>query len=229
MIPFKKGGKAHWPETVITQGVMGTSDGPYVLDRLTPPSENPWQRRVRFGGLDFFSDGKRAALSTWDGDVWIVSGIDDSLQKLVWRRFASGGFETLGLKIVKDVIYTSGRDQITRYEDLNDDGEADFYENFNNQVTSSAGFHEFQFDLQTDKEGNFYTAKAGPVRAGGSGFGGGGGNGEITAFAGTIQKISKDGKKREVYATGFRAQVSTRDLLKPRIAQRIADDLVEVF
>ena len=100
MIPFKKGGKAHWPETVITQGVMGTSDGPYVLDRLTPPSENPWQRRVRFGGLDFFSDGKRAALSTWDGDVWIVSGIDDSLQKLVWRRFASGGFETLGLKIV---------------------------------------------------------------------------------------------------------------------------------
>jgi predicted nucleotidyltransferase len=30
-------------------------------------------------------------------------------------------------------------------------------------------------------------------------------------------------------ATGLRAQISMRDLLKPRIVERIADDLVEVF
>ena len=30
-------------------------------------------------------------------------------------------------------------------------------------------------------------------------------------------------------ATGLRAQISMRDLLKPRIAERIADDLIEVF
>jgi uncharacterized protein len=30
-------------------------------------------------------------------------------------------------------------------------------------------------------------------------------------------------------ATGLRAQISMRDLLKPRITERIADDLVEVF
>jgi predicted nucleotidyltransferase len=30
-------------------------------------------------------------------------------------------------------------------------------------------------------------------------------------------------------ATGLRAQISMRDLLKPRIAERIADDLTEVF
>ena len=157
------------------------------------------------GGLDFFSDGKRAAVSTWEGDIWIVSGLDESLEKITWKRFASGGYENLGLKIVNDVIYTTGRDQITRYYDFNGDGEADFYENFNNQATSSTGFHEFAFDLQTDKDGNFYTAKAGPVKGGGRGFGGGGGNGFVTAFAGTIQKISKDGKTREVYATGLRA------------------------
>lgn len=29
--------------------------------------------------------------------------------------------------------------------------------------------------------------------------------------------------------TGLRTQISIRDLLKPRIAERIADDLVEVF
>jgi uncharacterized protein len=30
-------------------------------------------------------------------------------------------------------------------------------------------------------------------------------------------------------ATGLRAQISMGDLLKPRIAERIADDLIEVF
>ena len=203
-----KAGKAHWPEAVVTNGVLAASstpDGAYVQDVLTPPVPNPWNRRVRFGGMDFFADGKRAALSTWDGDVWIVSGIDDKLEKLTWKRFASGGFETLGLKIVDDVIYTSGRDQITRYRDLDGDGSADVYETFNDDLTSSPGFHEFTFDLHTDKEGNFYMAKAGPVKGGGRGFGGGGGNGEISEHAGCLMKVDKYGHKLEVVATGLRA------------------------
>jgi hypothetical protein len=31
------------------------------------------------------------------------------------------------------------------------------------------------------------------------------------------------------HATGLQAQISMRELLKPRIAERIADDLIEVF
>jgi len=202
------GGKPHWPETVVTNGVLAASstpDGAYVQDVITAPVPNPWNRRVRFGGLDFFPDGKRAALSTWDGDIWIVSGIDDKLEKLTWKRFASGGFETLGLKIVDGEIYTSGRDQMTRYRDLNGDGSCDVYETFNDEITSSPGFHEFTFDLHTDKEGNFYMAKAGPVKGGGRGFGGGGGNGEISAHAGCLLKVDKYGNKLEVVATGLRA------------------------
>lgn len=205
---YKKGGPAHWPESVVTKGTLNTSttpDGAYVTDSLTAPEKNPWNRRVRFGGMDFFSDGKRAALCTHDGDIWIVSGIDDKLENLKWRRFASGMYETLGLVIVDDVIYTSGRDQITRYHDLNGDGEADYYENFNNEFMSTEGFHEFVFDLQTDKAGNFYFAKANPVRAGGGGFGGGGGNGQVCSHSGCLFKLSKDGKKLEVIARGFRA------------------------
>ena len=202
LVDFAKGGPAHWPQEVATKGVLETSrtpDGAYVTDSLTPPVDNPWKRRVRFGGLDFFSDGKRAALCTWDGDIWIVSGIDDKLENLRWRRFASGMYETLGLKIVNDVIYTSGRDQITRYYDLNNDGEADYYENFCNRYTSTEGFHEFVFDLQTDRDGNFYFAKAGPVNPGGAGFQ------RIAANAGTLMKVSRDGKKLDIVATGFRA------------------------
>ncbi len=207
----KKGGAPHWPEPVVTKGVLNTSqtpDGAYVTDSLTPPTPNPWNRRVRFGGMDFFSDGKRAALCTHEGDVWIVSGIDEGLEKLSWRRFASGGYETLGLVIVNDVIYTSGRDQITRYHDLNGDGEADFYENFNNQFMSTEGFHEFVFDLQADKAGNFYFAKANPVNGGGQGFGNqqaSRGNGTVCSHSGCLFKLSKDGRKLEILARGLRA------------------------
>lgn len=208
---LKKGGAPHWPEPVITKGVLNTSttpDGAYTTDSLTPPVPNPWNRRVRFGGFDFFSDGKRAAFCTHEGDVWIVSGIDEGLEKLSWRRFASGMYETLGLAIVNDVIYTSGRDQITRYHDLNGDGEADFYENFNNQYMSTEGFHEFVFDLQTDKAGNFYFAKANPVNGGGRGFGDQArsqGNGAVCSHSGCLFKLSKDGRKLEIIARGLRA------------------------
>ena len=73
------------------------------------------------------------------GDVWVVSGIDDKLEHLKWRRFAAGLFQPLGLKIVNDQVYVLGRDQITRLVDLNGDGEADFYENFNNDGKVTPG------------------------------------------------------------------------------------------
>lgn len=208
---FKKGGPAHWPESVITKGALETSTTPdkaYVTDSITAPTDNPWHRRIRFAGLDFFSDGKRAALCTHDGDIWIVSGINASLDRLEWRRFASGQYETLGLVIVNDVIYTSGRDQITRYRDINGDGEADVYENFNNDYMSTEGFHEFLFDLQRDGKGNFYFAKANPVNSGGGGFGNqkaSKGNGTVCSHSGCLFKLSPDGKNLEIYARGFRA------------------------
>ena len=45
------------------------------------------------------------------------------------------------------------------YMRMNDDGETDFYENFNNDAQVTEHFHEFAMDLQTDKQGNFYYMK----------------------------------------------------------------------
>ncbi len=210
---FAKGSAPHWPQPVILKGQLNTSstpDGAYVTDVLTAPEKdrNPWSRRVRFGGLAFFADGKRAALCTHDGDVWVVSGIDDTLERLEWRRFASGLYESLGIEIVNDAVYVSGRDGITRLRDVNNDGEADFYENFNNEVMSTEGFHEFVFDLQADAAGNFYFAKANPVNGGGRGFGdqkASQGNGSVCSHAGCLFKVSPDGKKFEIVARGLRA------------------------
>jgi hypothetical protein len=193
-----KGGPRRWSDGVRTKGALGRGKGAYVVDRLGIPSDGETASHLRFGGFDFFSDG-RAALSTWNGDVWVLSGIDAKLENLKWKRFATGLFDPLGLRIVDDVIYTLGRDGINRLHDLNGDGEADFYECFNNEVLMTKSFHEFAFDLQTDNEGNFYFSKGGPVRPGGRGFD------KLVPHHGCILKVSKDGSKLEVFATGLRA------------------------
>ena len=196
---FTKGGPAHWPQTLTTKGELAKDPRqPYVLDTIGVPFENPWKSWMRLGALDFFPDG-RAAVSTWSGDVWIVSGIDDKLENVTWKRYATGLFQPLGLKIVNNEILVMGRDQITKLHDQNNDGEADWYENFNNDVQVTPGFHEFAFDLQTDPEGNFYFTKGGPVMPGGNGWG------PLSDHSGCVFKVSKDGQKLEVFATGMRA------------------------
>lgn len=196
---LRSGGPSHWPQTVTVKGELGSNDQPYTLDTITVPFDNPYKAWMRIGGMDFFKDGKRAAVSTWSGDVWIVSGIDDKLEKVEWKRYATGLFQALGLKIVDDKILVLGRDQITRLHDLNGDNEADWYETFNNDVQVTPGFHEFAFDLQNDPQGNLYFSKGGPVNPGGSGWG------PLSDHNGCIFKVSKDGTKFEVFATGVRA------------------------
>ena len=196
-----RGGPGLFPQTFAVKGELDATAAKktYAVDVIPLPTDNPWKSPPRFGGFDFFADGKRIAASTWNGDVWIADGIDGDLAKVTWRRFASGMFQTLGVKIVDGVVYTQGRDQITRLHDLNGDGEADHYECFNNDVQITPGFHEFSFDLQTDAEGNFYFSKAMPVNQGGRGFM------PWTPHNGCVLKVSKDGSKLERVAWGLRA------------------------
>ena len=148
-------------------GTLGNEQGPYVVDTLTAPDDNPWKSYLRFSGHDFFKNGN-AAICSISGDVWIVSGIDAKLEHLRWKRFATGLFQPLGLRIVDDVVYVLGRDQITRLRDLNGDGEADFYENFNNDCKVTPGGHEFATCLETDPKATSTTPSAAtpPITAG---------------------------------------------------------------
>ena len=175
------------PEPVMTRGVLGAGDGPYVVDTLTAPVDNPWKSFLRFGGLDFFSSGDAAVCSV-SGDVWVVSGIDDKLEQLKWRRFATGLFQPLGLKVLDDKVYALGRDQITRLHDLNGDGEADFYENFNNDCKVTTNGHAYATNLETDPQGNFYYTRCA----------------DNTEHGGTLLRVSKDGSRLDVFATGLR-------------------------
>jgi hypothetical protein len=190
------------PPSVSTTGELAKSEqstgAAYVVDTIKLPDPNPWGAPMFTSGFDFFDDG-RAAVCTFHGDVFLVSGIDEKLEKVTWRRFATGLYHPLGLKIVKGEVYVTCRDGIWRLKDLNADGEADFYEAFNFDIKVTKNFHEFVFDLQTDPAGNFYFAKAGPVKNGGRGFD------QIMAHHGTLMRVSPDGAKLDVIATGFRA------------------------
>ncbi len=191
-----KGGPPRWNPPIATQGTLGNEEGPFAVDELIAPTsaQIPSHSWMRFGGFDFFADGRRAAICTWNGDVWIVSGVDGDLQQLIWKRIASGLFQPLGVKIVNETIYVTCRDQIARLHDLNGDDEIDFIENFNNDHQVTEHFHEFAMGLQTDRAGNFYYAKSArhalPA---------------LVPHHGTLLKVSPDGARTEIVANGFRA------------------------
>ncbi|OWK42937.1 DUF6797 domain-containing protein [Fimbriiglobus ruber] len=192
--PLTAGGPKRWPEILRTTVAAGKNDGPFAVDTIALPINNPWNAQLRLTGFDFYPDGKRAAVCSWDGDVWLVSGFDNAASGLTWQRIASGLFQPLGLKLRDGAIYVCCRDQIVRLHDLNGDGETDFYECFNNDHQVTEHFHEFAMGLQTDADGNFYYAKSGrhalPA---------------LVPHHGTLLKVSKDGASTEILATGFRA------------------------
>ena len=60
------GGPPRWQQKLVYQGELGSSDGPYAMDTLTWPGDNPYNSWMRFGGFDFFpaASGRRFAHGT---------------------------------------------------------------------------------------------------------------------------------------------------------------------
>ncbi|MEM8954899.1 MAG: DUF6797 domain-containing protein, partial [Verrucomicrobiota bacterium] len=192
---FTNGGPAQWPDSVESVTIRGDQPGAFQWDSFPPPFLNPWQSRMRLSGVDFTPDREAAIVCCWDGDVWRVDGIaDETGSTTKWRRIASGLFQPLGVRIVGEDIFVSCRDQIVRLVDRNEDGETDFYQNFNSDHQVTEHFHEFAMGLQSDDEGNLYYAKsARHARP------------PLVAHHGTLIKVSADGKETEILANGFRA------------------------
>eukprot|EP00456_Euglypha_rotunda_P042299 TRINITY_DN32_c0_g4_i2.p1 TRINITY_DN32_c0_g4~~TRINITY_DN32_c0_g4_i2.p1 ORF type:complete len:1344 (-),score=278.21 TRINITY_DN32_c0_g4_i2:37204-41235(-) len=193
-----KGAARRWPEELKTELIRGQDNGPFAVDILSIPENNPWFAQLRLTGFDFYPDGDRVAVCSWDGDVWQVSGLkpngNDQKQVLTWRRIANGLFQPLGLKIVDGQIYVTCRDQLAVLRDLNGDDEIDYVECHNNDHQVTEHFHEFAMGLQTDAEGNFYYAKSGRHALA-----------AVVPHHGTLLRVSKDGSRTDILATGFRA------------------------
>ena len=175
-----KPGPARWLPELKTAGQRGFDTDFLAVDTLTVPYDNPWKALMFLAGVDFAPDGA-AFVCTIHGDVWRVRGINGNLRELRWKRFATGLHQPLGLKVRDGKVFVLGRDQITRLHDLNNDGEADFYENFCNAIETSTGRHDFVTCLELDDAGKFYYVDPSGVH-----------------------RVSRDGSRVETIATGWR-------------------------
>lgn len=192
---YTKGSPGLYANQVLTSPIQrGSEEKAYAEDVFVLPKVNPWKSRMRPTGIDFIKEGKAAIVSTIDGEVYSLEGITQAEGFIKWHRIATGLFQPLGIKYQNGDIYVGCRDQIVKLVDLNGDGETDFYESFNSDHQVTEHFHEFAMGLQTDKDGNFYYAKSGRHA-----------RKSLIPQHGTLLKVSADGQKTDILASGFRA------------------------
>ena len=166
--------------TISARGQLGSSAEAYAIDTIPVPYDNPSHAQMFCSGVGFFDNGD-AAVSTIHGDVWRVSGLDDKLEHVEWRRMATGLYQPLGLTVVSNQAIVLCRDHLTRLIDRNGDGVADEYESLCSQIDTSAGGHDYVTSLCLDDSGNYYYVD--PRGA---------------------HRVSPDGRTHETLARGFR-------------------------
>ena len=192
-VPFEHH-QRFWPQITTTKGALSEvrANG-LAIDRIPLPEDNPWGRRVRCADVAFLTED-RAALVTYDGDVWLIDGLNDpDLSKVRWSRFASGLHEPLALAIADGLIQVATKNGIVRLHDADGNGEADWYQNFSDAMRQSQSTRSFPLDMDIGPDGSTYVS-AGGITLGGSG----------TPFAGGIARIAPDGRTAELVSQGAR-------------------------
>jgi hypothetical protein len=181
-----------WPEVVKTKGHVSASKTAYATDNIEIPAQNPWRRNVRLTDISFFPDGRAAAVS-FDGDVWMISGLGGDLKEIKWRRFASGLCEPMSLCIRDNEIYVFDRNGIWRMRDTDKNGEADLYELFSNAFAQTAETREYAHGMKLAPDGSFVIGKGGIQMS------------HLGKDNGKVMRISPDGKTATTLGYGFRS------------------------
>jgi len=185
-----EGGPSRWEETHTLKGKLAVSSFQgYALDSVPVPLSNAYNTWMRTSCLTFLPGGDMA-VGTLSGDIWLVSGIDESLEEVTWKRFAAGLYEPMGIKVVDGVLTVGTRGRIVKLHDYNGDQEADFYEAFFNEPEPDPGWHAYSFDLEVAEDGSFFYARVG-------GF-------SNWSVPGGMVRVDADGKDWEVYGAGMR-------------------------
>ncbi|MGB1260436.1 MAG: hypothetical protein ACPG6P_10370 [Akkermansiaceae bacterium] len=159
---FILGGERLFTENITVKGTLNAdpaaSGTAYEIDDIPVPANNPYGTPMTTCGLAFSTDGT-AYVSTLVGDIWKVTGLDQSLEKITWQRYASGLNSPLGLEVVSGVLHVLTQHQVLRLYDQNNDGEADLIRPLVKGGLPAGRLH----DLQQDAQGNLYLSHASGV------------------------------------------------------------------
>src|SRR5688500_3532321 len=99
---------------------------------------------LEVGGLATLPDGG-LAVCTRRGEVWIISNpYVKGLERPVFKRFAHGLHEPLGLAVKEGDIYVTQRSELTRLRDSDKDGIADSYDKIYSWPLSG-NYHEYSY------------------------------------------------------------------------------------
>lgn len=180
-----------WPQQITTQGRIAEDEARagFALDHIALPVENPWRRQVRLADMAVFRDGTAAAV-TYDGDVWMIEGLDESLQEVRWKRFASGLHEPLSLVVRGDDLLVFDRNGIWRLRDTDGNGEADVHELFSSAFTQTEGTREYASSMRLAPDGTLIISKGGQATDG--------------RHNGTVLRVAADGNSVEELGWGLR-------------------------
>jgi cytochrome c2 len=181
-----------WPETLTTKATLSTKPDAYVMDDITLPVPNPWKRNVRLADIAFLNDQGDAAGVTFDGDVWLISGLKGDLENVTWKRFASGLHEPMSIVSRGGELFVFDRSGIWKLIDTNNNRECDRYEMFCNLFSQTAETREFPNSMKLGPDGSLYISKGGQQ---GTTYG---------KHSGTVIKVAPDGKSFEVIGHGLR-------------------------
>lgn len=149
---------------------------------------------LEIGGMTFLPNDA-LAVSTRRGEIWIISNpYQKNGRPPVFKRFAHGMHEVLGLNFIKGDLYCVQRSELTRLRDLDGDGEADEYKTMYSWPLAG-NYHEYAYGPMLDKDGNMVvTLNLGWTDHGVS----------LSKWHGWMLKFDKDFKMTP-FATGFRS------------------------
>lgn len=102
--------------------------------------------------------GKRLAVATRMGDVWMVDGAYADPPDPQFTRFATGLHEPLGLLRDAGSLLTMQRSELTHLRDTDGDGTADEYLAAAKGWNVSGNYHEYAFGPKRDAQGNLWLA-----------------------------------------------------------------------
>lgn len=181
-----------WPKTLTTKATLSQKPDAYVIDDIPLPAPNPWKRNVRLADIAFLNDQGDAAGVTFDGDVWLISGLKGDLEAVTWKRFASGLHEPMSIVVRNGEMLVFDRNGIWKLVDSNGDKECDRYEMFCNLFAQTAETREFPNSMKLGPKGELYISKGGQEGT------------TRGKHNGTVIKVAADGKSFEVIGYGLR-------------------------